>query len=112
MSQTKIIKYDDWYSENEVASFDIGDEVEVEDYPPYKLDDTSVNYNVWTWPGTRRAIIVDTDDYDGDVDDYGRSYGIPAKAWVAIVPNNRDEPFVERFDIDQLFEKGTLNEPK
>jgi hypothetical protein len=109
MSRTKIIKYD-FYGEQELAHFDIGDEVDLEEYPPEPIEDKTVDHKILIWPGTRRAIIVDTSDYDGDVDDEtGRSIGIPAKAWVAIVPRGwREEPFIEQFDINELFLKGEL----
>ena len=101
MSQTKIIKYDQFGSP--IAEFDIGTQVDLEEYSKDRVELLN-DY----WPGIQHTIIVSTSDYDGDVDDEGRNIGYPASAWVAVIPRGVMNPFLVHVQINELFKKGEL----
>lgn len=111
-----IIKYD--FNGDELAEFDIGDKVNLEDYGPDPIDNgyyvKEMQKSIW-WPGTSHCVIINIFDYDGDVDDdTGRTINIPASADIAIVPRQVSRGYgfinawIEKFNIDEIFEQGEL----
>jgi len=86
---------------DEGEDFNVGDFVDLEDYPPYPEPESD-------WNGCYHCVIVDTEGPDADVDDYGKAIYYQPYAYVAIVCKNPYEVFVEKVYINSLFKQGEL----